>query len=358
MKEELIEQILLLLMKENIDIDMSEWKNQLYLVLDEYEITSKTTAIAIRNEDRNSYCLNKFLVAKTVDGCTEKTLKNYRIEIKKILDKIGKTVDDITTDDVRYYLAIRDRRDNISKTTLDNELRYLKTFYTFLTQEEIVAKNPVARISKIRGEKIKRKAFTELDVEKIRSNCRTNRESAIVEVLLSTGCRVAELVNIKIDEIQDGSVIVHGKGEKDRICYLNAKACLAIEQYLNERKDENPYLFAGGILGSGLATHYYSKCKEKRKLCNWYRYPEFVSSKKPIDVGSIESTVRRIGNRAGVENVYPHRFRRTCATFALRRGMPLEQVSKMLGHEQLSTTQIYLDLTEKDLELSHRKYVV
>ena len=351
-KEEVIDKILMLLMQEGIDV--SNLKNPLYVALNDYEIMKKTTALAIRDEDRNIYCLQKFIIAKTVDGCTKRTLKLYAEEIKKILDKIGKTVDEIETDDVRYYLALRERRDGISKTTLDNELRYLKTFFNFLLQEEIIQRNPVMKIAKIRGEKIKKKAFTELEVEKIRSGCRTNRERAIVEILLSTGCRVSELVNIKLIEIMNDSILVHGKGKKDRICYLNAKAKFALEEYLKERIDENPYLFAGGLF------KIYKKASNKspKELPNWYQDINCVDKDKALDPGSIEVILRKIGRRVGVDNVHPHRFRRTCATFALRRGMSLEQVSKMLGHEQLSTTQVYLDLSEQELESAHRKYVV
>ena len=172
----------------------------------------------------------------------------------------------------------------------------------------------------------------------------------MVEILLSTGCRVNELAHIKKTDIKNDSILVHGKGDKDRIVYLNAKAQIALERYMSEREDKSEYIFpkcSGNIKDKRINS-------VKR---NWYKYKDMVAN-EPSDVTNIETTVRRIGNRAGVKNTHPHRFRRTCATFALRRGMPIEQVSKMLGHEQISTTQIYLDLAEEELEQAHKKYVV
>lgn len=350
MKEEIIDRILMLLIQNGVDV--KNLKNALYMVFNDYDIKEKSTALVVRNEDRNRYCLEKFIVAKTVNGCTKRTIKVYKNEIEKMLNKINKTVDEITTDDIRYYLAVREQRDKISKTTLDTELRYLKTFFNFLQSEEIINKNPAMKISKIKGQKIKKEAFTEIEVEKLREGCRNNRERAIIEILLSTGCRVTELVNIKKDEINGNAILVHGKGEKDRTCYLNAKAVVALESYLKERKDGNPYLFPGG---SKKMTR---KISNPNELNNWYANEKIVHKTKQVDIKSIENLVRNLGERTGVKNVYPHKFRRTCATFALRRGMAIEQVSKMLGHEQITTTQIYLDLSERELEAAHRKYVV
>ena len=163
---------------------------------------------------------------------------------------------------------------------------------------------------------------------------------------------MTELVNIKKDEINGNAILVHGKGEKDRTCYLNAKAVVALESYLKERKDGNPYLFPGGLVKM------VREASHPDELSKWYTDEKFVHKTKQVDIASIEALVRNLGERTGVKKVYPHKFRRTCATFALRRGMAIEQVSKMLGHEQISTTQIYLDLNERELEAAHRKYVV
>jgi len=321
--------------------------DELFIIMNDYDITTRETAITVRNEDRNAYYFQKFLIAKTVKGCTDRTLDLYKKEIWKILMAIGKPVDEIESDDIRLYLALRQKRDGITKTTANNELRYLRSFFGYLQNEELIVRNPVAKLDSIKSDKVQKKAFTELEVEKIRNACENTLDIAVVEVLLSTGCRVTELVNIKKTDLKEDSLVVHGKGNKDRIVYLNAKAIMAITNYLNDRKDSNPYLFAGGFFGTPKKD-----CKE------WYKYSDRVDPERHTDIGTIQSKVRKLGKKAGIENTHPHRFRRTCATFALRRGMPIEQVSKMLGHEQIGTTQIYLDLSEDDLKQAHKKYVV
>lgn len=345
MRQELADKIMMCLTGRGItDTSISQ---ELIIILNEYEITERETAVAIRDDDKNQYYLQKFLIAKTVKGCTDRTLKLYRQEIGKILDNVGKTADEITADDIRLYLAIRQKRDKVTKTTANNELRYLRSFFGYLLVEELISKNPVAKIESIKCDKQKKNAFTELEVEKLRDICQNTWETAVVETLLSTGCRVTELVNIRIDDLDGDQLVVHGKGNKDRVVYLNAKSIMALTKYLGERKDSNSYLFPGGYFASS------------RKDCkNWYKYPERIDPERHCDAGSIEAKLRKLGKKAGVKKVHPHRFRRTCATFALRRGMPIEQVSKMLGHENISTTQIYLDLSEEDLKQAHKKYVV
>lgn len=347
MRKQLAEQLTEVLLANGIN--SQEIHNDLIIVLNDYEITARETALAIRNEDKNAWYLKKFLIAKTVKGCTERTIRLYGKELPKILQAINKTVDEITTDDIRYYLAVRERRDGVTKTTVNNELRYLRSFFGWLTAEELLTRNPTAKLDAIKAPKKKKEAFSELDVERLRSGCRNAKETAIVEILLSTGCRVTELTLMKNEDINGNTVVVHGKGNKDRTVYLNAKAQIAIERYVNERNDHNPYLFPKMIQISRM---------QRNKLRNAYRYPENVEADGHTDKSSVEQLIRRLGKRSEVKGAHPHRFRRTCATFALRRGMPIEQVSKMLGHEQISTTQIYLDLDERDMEQAHRKYVV
>ena len=335
-------------------IDLQEVKDLLYIILDKYEITGRCTDVAELKQDRNEYLLQRFLVAKTVKGLSKRTIKAYRTGLVAILQNIGKTADDITADDIRYYLAVRQRRDGISKTTADNELRYLRTFFQYLVAEELVTKNPTAKVDRVKCERRKKEAFTDIEIEKIRLEANGERERAIIETLLSTGCRVSELVEIEKTDMDGNKVLVHGKGAKDRIVYLNAKAMVAIEMYLSQRSDRNPYLFPGGS---------FEEAAKKRRgnptdMVNWWKDPEAVHPDKHLDAGTIEAMMRKIARKAGVERANPHKFRRTCATMALRRGMPIEQVSKMLGHEEISTTQIYLDLTEEELEQAHRKYVV
>jgi site-specific recombinase XerD len=352
MREHLIKEILMAYMSQNpTDEELDAMKLQLTIILNDYEVQQRVTEVAVRGTERNEELITRFLVAKTVAGRTERTVALYKDYLTRILDSIGKAADEITADDIRLYLALRQKRDHVSKTSADNELRCLRSFFAFLTAEEILGKNPCLKIDKIKGPKVKKKSFTDMDVEKIRNACQCNRERAMVEIFLSTGCRVKELTLMKIEDIHGDEITVHGKGDKYRKVYLNAKSLLAIENYLKERKDSNEYLFAKGIWSpDGRKLAYYDQK-------NWYMHPELVGEGCQ-DPGSIESVIRKIGKRAGVKPCHPHRFRRTCATFALRRGMPIEQVSQMLGHEQISTTQIYLDLSEEDLKIAHEKYVV
>lgn len=348
MKTEIINSILCMLQGYGVDTD--EIENKLYLIMKDCTITPTETALAIRNEMLNDTLVKRFIAAKMVKGCTQKTIKLYSTEIPKIIMRIGKSVPDITADDIRLYIAVRLQQDKVMKATIDNEIRYLRTFYAFLIAEELVTKNPMLKIEKIRSEKKKKHAFTELDCEKLRNACRTALEKCVIELLLSTGCRVSELVQMRIDEIDGDKITVHGKGEKDRTVYFNAKAQIALNNYLAERKDTNPYLFPKGYWNNtqklGVNDSPY-----------WYRNPDAIADGHR-DGGGIEAMMRSLGKRAGVENCHPHRFRRTCATFALRRGMALEQVSRMLGHANIATTQIYLDLTEDELRQAHAKYVV
>lgn len=324
-------------------------------ILGEYEIQNRTTEVALLSEDRNEYLFRKFLVSKIVKGCTDRTIQFYSKTLNFIFDRIHKTADEVTTSDIRYYLALRQKRDGVSKTTASNEFRILSSFYNWLLAEEIIGKNPVLKIERPKERKKKKSAFTEMEIEKIRDATKNTREKAIVDMLLSTGCRVSELVNMKIDDVDGEKLVVHGKGEKDRTVYLNAKAVLSLEKYLDERKDANPYIFCGGYAAANNIGGYH-RCARNGE---WYKNPELVHPENHADKGSIEQMMRKLKERAGVEcRVYPHKFRRTCATMALRRGMPIEQVSKMLGHESIETTQIYLDLNEEGLRDAHKKYVI
>ena len=349
MKGELVNSIICML--DSMGVDTEGVADRLYILLRNYEIKPLETQLAIRDDSINEHLLKRFLAAKMVKGCTKRTIDRYRKQISWTLNRINKTVTEITADDVRYYIALRLTQDRISKVSANNEILCLRTFFAWLNVEEIIPVNPMNKVDRIKTDKVKKKAFTDLECEKIRASCRSAMETAIVEVLLSTGCRVSELCGIRIDDIRDGKCIVHGKGNKDRTVYFTAKAELAIQRFLAERSDVNPYLFPGGI---PLATskNHSAYCKP-----TWYQHPDLIGD-NARDKGAVEDTVRNIGKRAGVENVHPHRFRRTSATLALRRGMPIELVSKMLGHEQLSTTQIYLDLSEDELEAAHKKYVV
>lgn len=290
--------------------------------------TALSTEFAISNQEYT----RRFIALKMVKGCSERTVRYYHSTLEKFFMMVTKPVPNIEANDIRAYLAVRERRDGLSKVTLDNELRGLRSFFHTMLAEEYISKDPTLKIEKIKAPKKVKKPFTELELEKIRAACSNEKQRAIVEVLYSTGCRVSELIGIDHDEIDGDQVIVHGKGAKDRICYLNPRAKLAVDAYMATRKDNFPALF----IGENVCTHELSE---------------------RIRDSSVESMLRRIGKRAGVDNVHPHRFRRTAATLALRRGMPIDQVSKMLGHDQISTTQVYAITDQYDLKRSHEKYM-
>ena len=336
---------------ERVD-DLEMLRRELYITLNDYEITNRCTELAETDQECLENVLKRFLVAKAVKGCSERTIQLYSMSVRKVFTEINKRVEDVTPDDIRLYMGLRLRRDGVSKVTVGNEIRSLSSFYAWATAEEIIQKNPMLRVHKIKKQKVRKEALTEMEIERLRMAADGEMQKMMIEVLLSTGCRVTELVNIRIDEIQKDEITVHGKGEKDRKVYLNAKAELAVQVYLAKRRDENPYLLPGA---KNMRERKGMDRKESRK--NWWMDRNNLTEGH-ITTSTVESTMRTIADRAEVEQANPHKFRRTCATFALRRGMPIEQVSRMLGHEEVGTTQIYLDLKEEDLKRSHEKYVV
>lgn len=352
MRDELIEKLIMWAVRKGLD--PAEAQLDFCMLLNNVEITSRSTEIAVLEEDRNEYLLKKFLIAKQVKGCTERTLSFYKTSLIFLLNRIGKTVDDITADDIRYYMAIRLRKDKVSKVTLGNEIRNASSFFTWLYTEELLPRNPMAKIDRIKKVKTKKEALTEIEIEKLRMAATGERDKLLIELLLSTGCRVSEVAQILITEIDKDRILIHGKGQKERYVYLNARAQLALECYLNERRDTNPYLFPGGITGTMMKK---SGMKHK-DYGNWWKNPQNIVPGRHLDKSTIEQATRRIAKRAGVERANPHKFRRTCATMALRRGMPLIQVSQMLGHADVGTTQIYLDISEDELYQAHKKYVI
>lgn len=349
-KDDLFSDVMMVLVSNGLDV--RDIKESIYLAIDKYEIGKKTTEIAVISENRNELLIKKFFIGKTVKGLTERTMKLYSTEIPKIIEKIGKTIDDIEPDDIRLYIAKRKTIDKVSKTTQANEIRYLRSFFTYLHNEELIQRNPMSKVDRIKPDHRKKEAFTEIEIEKMRNELETSKDKCVFELLLSTGCRVSELVNIKISEVENDRILVHGKGEKDRYVYINAKAHYALEKYLADREDDNPYLFPRmkSIQEIGKET-------ARKELKNWYKHKENIIQDMHTGMGTIESYVRKLGRSVDV-HAHPHKFRRTAATMALRRGMPIEQVSKMLGHESIETTQIYLDLSEEDLQIAHRKYVI
>ncbi len=304
-------------------------KNSMYIVLNDYDIREKSKELANVDIDLKARAVQMFFVTKKVEGCTDKTLTYYHTVLSKFFSIITKELNKITTDDVRYYIARRATADNLSKTSQDNELRTLKSFFKWCVGDEYITKNPTVTIKPIKKEKKYKKAFSEIEIEKIRQSADNLRDKAIIEVLYSTGVRVSELCQMKKTDIENDEILVFGKGEKERVVFLNAKAIFALENYLTTRNDNHSELFVS------LKAPY-----------------------NPIQKSSVERIVRKLGEKAGVKNVHPHRFRRTAATLALNRGMPIEQVSQMLGHSKIETTTIYARSDLQNVKSSHKKYVV
>lgn len=324
--------------------------NCLYIAFQDYCITKKSTELTEYVPDSNDILIKKFLVVKKIKGCTDRTLHYYQHELPRILERIGKNALEVKVDDIRLWIALR-LRDGISATTIGNEKRVLSSFFTWLHGEDIIHKNPMVAIDTMKQRKTQKEAFKDDEVVAMRNQLTTSREKAIFELLLSTGCRVSELVGIKLDEIQeDFSILVHGKGQKDRYVYMNANAKFAYQQYINDRKDNSIWLFPRMISIQSEDFH------KGRGMKSWYKNPKLVDEAEHADKGTIEFNVRQWGKKCNVK-AYPHKFRRTCATNALRNGMPIEMVSRMLGHQNIGTTQIYLDLNDDQMKMMHERYV-
>lgn len=354
MKKELEDRLIATLMPVIYPEHLDEAKMLITMALNGFDICKSQNEIVVYEGDVNELILNRFLLAKTARGLSPNTLREYRNTIRKALATINKPYNEITSDDIRMYLAIRVQRDRISKRSANNERRDLSAFYTWLQKEEILLKNPMNKVEAVKETRLKKHAFSQMDLEKIRGACTTPRETALIEILISTWCRISEVVNMKTYDIDGNRISVIGKGDKEREVFLSPKAQLAIQNYMDQRSDYNPYLFPRAKYAGEIGRIAKGGRSTSRM---WYTKPDMVGE-GPCDKGSLESIIRTIGKRAGVPNTHPHRFRRTGATMALRSGMPILTVSKMMGHENINTTQIYLDISDKELEQAHEKFVV
>lgn len=303
-------------------------KDRVRVILNDYDISPKCTEIVLANDDKRQKAIQMFIVTKKVEGCTENTIHYYMGTLRRFFNEINQHLEEVTADQIRYYLAIRSTRDKLSKTSQDNELRVLKSFFKWCSGEEYIERNPTENIKAVKKEKRIKRPFSETELELIREKAENKRDRAIVEVLYSTGVRVSELCGMNISDIANDEIVVFGKGEKERTVYLNARAKIAMAEYLKTRTDNDNALFVG------------------------------ERTKKRLNKGGVERVIRELGKKAGVQNCHPHRFRRTAGTIALNRGMPLEQVQQMLGHEDIATTTIYARSEERNVKASHGKYVV
>ena len=271
-----------------------------------------------------------FLAAKRIEGCSEKSLKYYEKTICAMLDKLDKDANHITTDDIRSYLTVYQEERGSSKVTIDNIRRILSSFFTWLEDEDYILKSPMRRIHKIKTKTVVKSVITDEGIEQLRDHCTQIRDLAMIDLLYSTGIRVGELVNLNIGDInfEERECVVYGKGDKERRVYFDAKAKVHLMEYIESRKDKNPALF--------------------------------VTLDAPYDrlkISGVEIRLRQLGRELGLERIHPHKFRRTMATRAIDKGMPIEQVQKILGHSQIDTTMQYAMVNQNNVKASHQKYM-
>ena len=273
--------------------------------------------------------LQEFLDVKALEGCSKATIENYKFNLNKFLLGVGKDPTEIATQDIRKYLADYKRERGVSNTTLDNMRRVFQSFFTWMHREGYIIKDPCAAVNKIRADKIIKNPYSDEEMELMREAAKNLREKAIIEVLYSTGMRIGELEKLNKDDIDfvNGKAIVFGKGAKEREVYFNVKAQLALKKYLENRNDTNEALFVG-----------------------------LQSPYNRLKVSTYEKILRELGGRCGV-HCHPHRFRRTCATILLNKGMPIQEVSKVLGHAKLETTLIYCEINQQSVAANHTKYM-
>lgn len=329
MKEKLITEILnemSLVLEEG---SLTILKETLYLKLHDYVIQKASTELKAINESWMRW-LQEFLVRKATEGKSEGTIGQYKIHLQMLLSYLNKDIKDITDDDLFCYLIVYKRLRGVSNGYLDHMRLVFKSFFGWLQKKKYITINPAVGLEPIKAEKKIKKPFTGEELEQIRKNCQLERDLAIVELLYSTAIRVSELTGLNRSEINfiGRDIVVFGKGSKEREVYLNAKAFVHLKEYLQSRDDDNEALFVS---------------------C---RFPH-----KRLTVSGIEEILRKVGLRANVENVHPHRFRRTSATDLLRAGMPIEEVKEYLGHEKLDTTMIYCTVSRDNVRNSHKRYM-
>ena len=328
MKEKLVNTIL----QEMLPFLNNAQINKLQKVLN-YEI--EKLEIKIKNSNSleiqsNSNLINLFISAKRIEGCSEKSLRYYQTTLEKMIDNIKKSIQEITTNDLRDYLTTYQNTKNPSKTTTDNVRRVFSSFFSWLEDEDYILKSPVRRIHKIKTGTIVKETYSDENLEIMRDNCDCIRDLALIDMLASTGMRVGELVLLNIEDINfnERECIVFGKGNKERVVYFDARTKIHLQNYLESRTDDNKALF--------------------------------VSLRAPferIKIGGIEARLRKLGRELNIPKVHPHKFRRTLATIAIDKGMPIEQLQRLLGHQRIDTTLQYAMVKQSNVKLAHKKFI-
>lgn len=298
--------------------------------LQEVLIKNLSDARPEKEQVSNQEYLKMFIEAKQIEGCSARTLQYYQVTIEHLLKNIDTVIRKITTDEIRTYLAEYQQRNNCSKVTVDNVRRNISSFFSWLEEEDYILKSPMRRIHKIKTKQPVKEIISDEMIERLRDNCRCSRDLAMIDLLYSTGIRVGELVGLNISDIdfEERECVVYGKGDKERRVYFDAKAKLHLQNYINSRTDTNPALFV-----------------------------TLDSPYERLKISGVEIRVRELGRKLNIEKIHPHKFRRTMATRAIDKGMPIEQVQKILGHSQIGTTMQYAIVNQNNVKTSHRRYI-
>lgn len=327
MKNELITDIVQQMLPYLDNLQTKKLQQVLEHALFRYEIIE---AVASSNDGDSVNLVNIFIAAKRIEGCSEKTLKYYQTTIVAMIAAVNKSVRHIQTEDLRFYLTQYQKKNQSSRVTIDDIRRILSSFFSWLEDEDHILKSPVRRIHKVKtGTNIK-ETYNDEELEKMRDNCTELRDLAIIDMLASTGMRIGEMVLLNRIDINfaERECVVFGKGDKERLVYFDARTKLHLQNYLDSRIDNNPALFVT------------------------IRAPY-----KRIQIGGIEVRLRKIGKMLGITKMHPHKFRRTLATMAIDKGMPIEQLQQLLGHKRIDTTLQYAMVKQSNVKIAHKKYI-
>ena len=327
MKEELMTEVMQHMLSYLDNAQMKQLRQVMEQALCRYDVTELEMK---PEEDDSNNLIARFIAAKRIEGCSEKTLKYYQTTIDALVVSIGKSVRHIHTEDLRIYLTEYQSQKQSSRVTIDNIRRILSSFFSWLEDEDYIIKSPVRRIHKVKTASSIKETYSDEDLEKMRDNCEELRDLAMIDMLASTGMRVGEMVLLNRDDINfaERECVVFGKGDKERIVYFDARAMLHLQNYLNSRADDNQALFVT------------------------LRAPH-----ERIQIGGIEHRLREMGKRLNITKVHPHKFRRTLATMAIDKGMPIEQLQRLLGHQRIDTTLQYAMVKQSNVKTAHRKYI-
>ena len=327
MKEIVKNEVLQNMIHQLKDEQYEKLKEVLDMVLVNYKIEEIKDEL---NGEDNQHYVESFLSSKRLEGCSEKTLHYYESTIQILLDKVQKHVKHVTTDDLRKYLTDYQNDHKSSRVTIDNIRRILSSFFSWLEDEDYIVKSPVRRIHKVKSATTIKETYSDESLELMRDNCNSLIDLALIDILASTGMRVGELVLLNVDDINfnERECVVFGKGDKERIVYFDARTKIHLQNYINSRNDENKALF--------------------------------VSIKKPynrLSIGAIETIIRNLGKQLDIPKAHPHKFRRTLATKAIDKGMPIEQLQKLLGHQKIDTTLQYAMVKQSNVKIAHKRYI-